>query len=98
MAQRRGKEVYLDGGVRTGGDVVTALGLGANACLIVRPFWWGLTVGGERGVANILGLMADELASTLTLLGRPRVAELDASCLEDLWAAGWPRPADVAHP
>jgi isopentenyl diphosphate isomerase/L-lactate dehydrogenase-like FMN-dependent dehydrogenase len=95
VARRYSKEVYLDGGVRTGGDVVTAIALGADACLIVRPFWWGLTVAGERGVASVLGLFADELASTLTLLGRRRIEELDASCIEDLWEAEGNRSTGV---
>jgi isopentenyl diphosphate isomerase/L-lactate dehydrogenase-like FMN-dependent dehydrogenase len=85
VAERMGKEVYMDGGIRTGGDAVKAIALGARACLIVRPFWWGLTLGGEAGVASILRMFKDELTSTMTLLGRPRLSDLDESCLEDLW-------------
>jgi isopentenyl diphosphate isomerase/L-lactate dehydrogenase-like FMN-dependent dehydrogenase len=76
-----GKDTYLDGGVRTGQDVVKALALGANAVLVARPFWWGLTIGGERGVQGILGLLRDEVLSTLTLAGRSSVHELDPSLL-----------------
>jgi L-lactate dehydrogenase (cytochrome) len=77
VARELEREVYLDGGIRTGQDVVKAMALGANACLIVRPFWWGLAVGGERGVRAILGLLRDEIVSTLTLAGRSSVGELD---------------------
>ena len=81
VARELDREVYLDGGVRTGQDVVKALALGADACLIARPFWWGLTVGGERGVRAILGIFRDELLSTLTLTGRASLADLDDSVL-----------------
>jgi L-lactate dehydrogenase (cytochrome) len=81
VARELDKEVYLDGGVRTGQDVVKAVALGANAVLIARPFWWGLTVGGERGVRAVLGIFRDEILSTLTLMGRASLAELDSSVL-----------------
>lgn len=81
VASERAKDVYLDGGVRTGQDVVKALALGANAVLIARPFWWGLTVGGERGVRSVIGLFRDEVLSTMTLVGRSSVEALDPSLL-----------------
>jgi L-lactate dehydrogenase (cytochrome) len=88
VAERFGREVYLDGGVRTGGDVVKAIALGARACLIARPFWWGLTVGGEDGVIRVLDLLRKEMESTLIQLGRPTVADIDRTAVEledDLW-------------
>jgi len=84
VAQRMGKEVFLDGGIRTGGDVVKAISLGARACLIARPFWWGLAVGGEAGASAILNILRSEVISTMTLLGRPQLADLDPSALEEL--------------
>lgn len=92
VAARRGKEVFIDGGIRTGGDVAKAIALGARACLIVRPFWWGLAVGGEEGVDQVLDILVKELESTLTLLGRAALVDLDAAAVEEL-AAPFSAPA-----
>lgn len=54
-------EVYVDGGVRRGGDVLKALALGARAVLVGRPVLWGLAAAGERGVSRVLDLLAEEL-------------------------------------
>lgn len=70
-------EVYLDGGVRRGSDVVKALALGARACMIGRPFLWGLAVAGEDGVRRVLELLRDEIDHTLAFCGRPDVSALD---------------------
>ncbi|MEA2682314.1 MAG: hypothetical protein QOK05_642 [Chloroflexota bacterium] len=81
VAERQGKEVYVDGGIRTGGDAVKAISLGARACLIARPLWWGLAVAGEAGVAQVLELLRAEMESVLVLMGRPNVADLDRSAV-----------------
>jgi L-lactate dehydrogenase (cytochrome)/(S)-mandelate dehydrogenase len=73
--------VLVDGGVRRGTDVATALALGASAVLIGRPQLWGLAVGGEAGVAHVLGLLRAELDLAMGLLGARRVADLDRSRL-----------------
>jgi isopentenyl diphosphate isomerase/L-lactate dehydrogenase-like FMN-dependent dehydrogenase len=62
-------EVYVDGGVRRGTDVLVALALGARAVLVGRPALWGLAVGGEPGARAVLGLLRAELEIGLTLLG-----------------------------
>lgn len=62
-------EVYLDGGVRRGVDVVTALALGARAVLVGRPALYGLAVGGGRGVRQVLEILRDEIENALALLG-----------------------------
>jgi isopentenyl diphosphate isomerase/L-lactate dehydrogenase-like FMN-dependent dehydrogenase len=62
-------EVYLDGGVRRGVDVLKALALGAQAVLIGRPMLWGLAVAGEEGVADVLRMFRDEVELGLALLG-----------------------------
>ncbi len=62
-------EVYADGGIRSGSDVLTALALGARAVFIGRPAIWGLTTGGADGVARVLTALAEELAHTMTLCG-----------------------------
>lgn len=70
-------EVYLDGGVRRGTDVVKALALGARAVLLGRPILLGLTVDGAAGVAHVLELLRAELALTMALSGRSTVASID---------------------
>jgi 4-hydroxymandelate oxidase len=62
-------EIYLDGGIRRGVDVLKALALGARAVLLGRPFVWGLTVRGEAGVAHVLELLRAEIAMAMTLSG-----------------------------
>ena len=62
-------EVYLDGGVRRGTDVVTALAFGARAVLVGRPVMYGLAFGGAKGVEQVLGILRDETENALALLG-----------------------------
>jgi isopentenyl diphosphate isomerase/L-lactate dehydrogenase-like FMN-dependent dehydrogenase len=61
--------VLMDGGIRRGTDVVTALALGAKAVLVGRPALWGLAVDGENGVRRVLELLAAEVELALRLLG-----------------------------
>jgi isopentenyl diphosphate isomerase/L-lactate dehydrogenase-like FMN-dependent dehydrogenase len=69
-------EVLLDGGVRRGTDVLKALALGARAVLVGRPPVWGLAVGGEQGVREVLELLRAEIALGLTQLGCRSPAEV----------------------
>jgi isopentenyl diphosphate isomerase/L-lactate dehydrogenase-like FMN-dependent dehydrogenase len=62
-------EVYVDGGVRRGTDVLKALALGARAALIGRPVLWGLAAGGEEGVRDVLEIFRREIALGMQLLG-----------------------------
>jgi isopentenyl diphosphate isomerase/L-lactate dehydrogenase-like FMN-dependent dehydrogenase len=61
--------LLVDGGIRRGVDVATALALGADAVLVGRPALWALAAGGKEGVAKVLELLREELELTLTLLG-----------------------------
>ncbi len=70
-------EVYVDGGIRRGTDVVRALALGARAVLVGRAVLWALAAGGQAGVERMLTLLGDEVADTLRQLGVPRLADLD---------------------
>ena len=70
-------EVYLDGGVRRGGDVLKALALGARATLIGRAMVWGLAVGGEEGVSEVLRTLQKEIQLGLALLGCTSPADLN---------------------
>ncbi len=72
-------EVYLDGGVRRGADVLIALALGARAVLVGRPVVWGLAAGGAEGVARAFALLAGELDEAMALCGCPDLAVLDPS-------------------
>jgi len=85
-------EVFLDGGVRRGTDVISALCLGADAVFIGRPFLYGLAAGGEAGVRSVLELLRDEISRNMILMGCPSVAALGPQWLsspdEGLQAAG----------
>jgi 4-hydroxymandelate oxidase len=62
-------EVYADGGIRAGSDVLTALALGARAVFVGRPAIWGLVTGGADGVAGVLDGLSAQLAHTMALCG-----------------------------
>ncbi|HEX7417732.1 MAG TPA: alpha-hydroxy acid oxidase [Steroidobacteraceae bacterium] len=74
-------EVLLDGGVQSGQDILKALALGANACLIGKAFVYGLGARGEAGVRLALELLRQELEVTLGLTGRTDVRLVDAGVL-----------------
>jgi lactate 2-monooxygenase len=71
--------VLMDGGVRSGADVVKALALGANAVLVGRPYVYGLAVGGQEGVAAVLTQLAAETDLTLALAGGASVRDPDSA-------------------
>ena len=69
-------EVYVDGGILSGSDVVAAVALGARAALVGRAYLYGLMAGGERGVQKVAEILAREVAATLALMGVSRVVDL----------------------
>jgi L-lactate dehydrogenase (cytochrome) len=71
-------EVYVDGGVLDGADVVAAVALGARACLVGRAYLYGLMAGGERGVQRAADILGREITRTMQLLGAAGVADLTA--------------------
>src|SRR5215211_2948409 len=71
-------EVYVDGGVMSGSDVVAAVALGARAALVGRAYLYGLMAGGERGVGRVADILVQEARSTLALLGVTQVSALRA--------------------
>jgi isopentenyl diphosphate isomerase/L-lactate dehydrogenase-like FMN-dependent dehydrogenase len=79
-----GLDVYLDGGVRRGTDVLKALALGARAVLIGRPVLWGLAVDGEAGVHHVLELLRAELELAMALAGMASIAEIDRTLVTGL--------------
>ena len=80
VAQVSGRvPVMMDGGVRRGSDVITAMALGAAAVLIGRPTIWGLAAEGERGVADVLRILREELENAMALTGCRTVDEIGPS-------------------
>ena len=71
-----GCEVYLDGGVRTGTDVLKALALGARAVFIGRPAVYGLAHSGEQGVCKVIDILRAEIDNCMALLGVRNVSEV----------------------
>jgi L-lactate dehydrogenase (cytochrome) len=71
-------EVYVDGGILGGADIVAAVAMGARACLIGRAYLYGLMAGGERGVQRAGDLLQTEIIRTMQLLGVRSVTELTA--------------------
>ncbi len=69
-------EVYVDGGILSGSDIVAAVALGARAALVGRAYLYGLMAGGERGVQRAAEILQQEVTSTLALLGVSRVSDL----------------------
>ena len=74
-------EVYLDGGIRRGTDVITALCLGAKGVFIGRPYLYGLAARGEAGVEAVLEIFRAEIERALVLMGCAGVERLDRSWL-----------------
>jgi 4-hydroxymandelate oxidase len=74
-------EVYVDGGVRRGVDVVRALALGARAVMIGRPVIWGLATGGSEGVRRVLQGFQRELALAMALCGARTVDEITSDLI-----------------
>jgi 4-hydroxymandelate oxidase len=74
-------EVYVDGGVRRGLDVVKALARGARAVLVGRPVLWGLAAGGEDGVGRVLAILEREIDNSLALCGCRSVRDVNADLL-----------------
>jgi len=73
--------LLVDGGIRRGIDVATALALGADAVLVGRPALWGLAAGGREGVAQVLTLLRQELELALALLGCASPSQLNRAHL-----------------
>jgi L-lactate dehydrogenase (cytochrome) len=74
-------EVFMDGGIRRGADVVKAICLGARAVLVGRAYAYGLSAAGTAGVARALEILRADLERTLRLLGCQSVGALDRSYL-----------------
>lgn len=74
-------ELYLDGGVRRGTDVLKALALGARAVMVGRPVLWGLAANGADGAFDVLDILKREFALAMALAGRPSIVSLDRAAV-----------------
>ena len=73
--------ILLDSGIRSGGDIVKALALGARAVLVGRPIAWGVGAFGVRGVERVFAILAEEMQRVMTLTGVTRVRDATRSIL-----------------
>ena len=76
-------EVHLDGGIRSGQDVLKAVALGAKGTYIGRPFLYGLGAMGKEGVTLALGILRKEMDITMALCGKRDINDVDRSILAE---------------
>lgn len=69
--------IFMDGGIRRGGDIVKALCLGADAVLVGRAYVYGLVTGGEAGVARAIDILRNDMLRTMKLLGAEKLSDLN---------------------
>lgn len=69
-------EIYIDGGIRRGSDVLKAIALGARAVLVGRPILWGLCVDGEQGATDVLKILGRELDEAMLLCGCAKLGDI----------------------
>jgi len=74
-------EIYVDGGIRRGTDILKAIALGANAVLVGRPMLWGLSVNGYHGCHDVLSILKKEFELAMMLSGSPTIQECSADLL-----------------
>jgi isopentenyl diphosphate isomerase/L-lactate dehydrogenase-like FMN-dependent dehydrogenase len=77
--------VLLDSGIRSGGDIVKALALGATAVLIGRPVAWGVAAAGARGVGRVFQILTEEIKRVLIMTGVSSISQVTDSLLIDEW-------------
>ncbi|CAF1294725.1 unnamed protein product [Rotaria sordida] len=69
-------DVYVDGGIRRGTDILKAVALGAKAVMVGRPILWGLAVDGEKGVSNVLQILKTEFQTAMMLCGCQTIEDI----------------------
>jgi L-lactate dehydrogenase (cytochrome) len=84
IAEAVGKnaEVLMDGGIRSGIDIVKALGLGADGVLIGRPWIYAAAAAGQQGITDLLTVFQQEVAVAMALMGVNRIEEITADLIE----------------
>jgi isopentenyl diphosphate isomerase/L-lactate dehydrogenase-like FMN-dependent dehydrogenase len=73
--------VLLDSGVRSGGDIVKAIALGAKAVLVGRPVAWGVGAFGARGVERVYAILSEEMKRAMCMTGVAHIGEISQSIL-----------------
>jgi isopentenyl diphosphate isomerase/L-lactate dehydrogenase-like FMN-dependent dehydrogenase len=91
-------EVFLDGGIRRGADVMKAVALGATAVLMGRPYLFGLAAGGEAGVEKVINMIRLELEFAMAFGGAATVADIDRSLVDAPNVIGAHRPSWTVSP
>ncbi|XP_019619850.1 PREDICTED: hydroxyacid oxidase 2-like [Branchiostoma belcheri] len=81
-------DVYMDGGVRTGADILKALALGAKCVFVGRPVLWGLAYKGEEGVRQVLQILNDELRVAMAHTGCSNISDITPELLVRETCAG----------
>ena len=79
----KGVEVWMDGGITTGMDVLKACALGARGVMLGRSYIWGLGADGKTGVTKALGIIRDEMDTTMALCGHRDIKAVDRSILRE---------------
>ncbi len=77
-------EVHVDGGIRSGQDVLKARALGARGVYIGRPFLYGLGAMGKEGVTLALEIIRKEMDITMALCGKRDINEIDKSIIHSI--------------
>jgi isopentenyl diphosphate isomerase/L-lactate dehydrogenase-like FMN-dependent dehydrogenase len=77
-------EVFIDGGIRRGTDVLKALALGARAVLVGRPVLWGLATNGSHGVQHILEILTREFKIAMQLTGCPAISSIEPNLVKSM--------------
>ena len=76
-------EIIVDGGIRRGTDIIKALALGATACMVGRPYLFGLGAGGKKGVAKALSILRNEFSRDMALSGCRSVEEINLGLIRE---------------
>jgi L-lactate dehydrogenase (cytochrome) len=69
-------EIYIDGGVRKGTDVIKCLALGADYCFIGRPVFYANACGGEEGISHMLEILKKEIINSMKLMGVTSIEDI----------------------
>ena len=76
-------EIYLDGGIGRGTDILKSICLGANAVLIGRAYLWGLAVAGKTGIIDVLNLLSNEMKKSMIQLGVDYISDLNKDLIRE---------------
>ncbi|MFW7340427.1 alpha-hydroxy acid oxidase [Pollutimonas sp. H1-120] len=82
-AVNRQAPVLLDGGIRSGQDIIRALALGADLCMVGRPYLYALSAAGPAGLDTLFTILKNELEVCMALMGIRDLSEVDETCLEN---------------